>query len=125
MSPVDRAGPLTGTNFSLGSYQKFHPGFRDEQRPKILGTSFSQKSEKQNKDSETQKSYYFCTYHGTSNPVNCINAVKRVPNDVESSSGKAKLCHSGRLVAEAKLFYFVTLTTKVQFIYRADHELSL
>ena len=40
MSPVDRSGPLTGTNFALGSYEKIQPGFRDEKRPKILGTSF-------------------------------------------------------------------------------------
>ena len=35
---------LTGTNFALGSYQKFQPGFRDEKRPKILGTSVSVKN---------------------------------------------------------------------------------
>ena len=28
MSPVDRAGSVTGMNFALGSYQKFQPGFR-------------------------------------------------------------------------------------------------
>ena len=44
MSPVDRAGSLTGTNFTLGSYQKFQPGFRDEKRPK---TSCGAKFEKQ------------------------------------------------------------------------------
>ena len=33
MSLVDRAGPVTGTNFALGSYEKFQPGFRDEKRP--------------------------------------------------------------------------------------------
>ena len=53
MNPVDRAGPLTGTNFALSSYEKIQPGFRDEKRPKILGTSFGAKSEKQNKDGET------------------------------------------------------------------------
>ena len=40
MSPVYRAGPLTGTNFALGSYEKIQPGFRDEKRPKIRGPSF-------------------------------------------------------------------------------------
>ena len=44
MSPVDRAGSLTGTNFTLGSYEKFQPGFRDEKRPK---TSCGAKFEKQ------------------------------------------------------------------------------
>ena len=63
MSPVDRAGPLTWTSFALGSYKKIQPGFRDEKRPKILGTSFGAKLEKQNKDGETQPSYYFRAYH--------------------------------------------------------------
>ena len=44
MSPVDRAGSLTGTNFILGSYETFQPGFRDEKRPK---TSCGAKFEKQ------------------------------------------------------------------------------
>ena len=34
MSPVDRASPVIGTNFSLGSYEKFQPGFRDEKENK-------------------------------------------------------------------------------------------
>ena len=38
---------------------KIQPDFRDEKRPKILGTSFGAKSDKQNKDGETQLSYYF------------------------------------------------------------------
>ena len=88
MSPVDRAGPLTGTSFALSSYEKIQPGFRDEKRPKILGTSFGAKLEKQNKDGETQPSYYFCAYHCFGNPFSCITAVKRVANDVENSSGK-------------------------------------
>ena len=37
MSSVDRAGPVTtGTNFTLGSYEKFQLGFRDEKRPKTI-----------------------------------------------------------------------------------------
>ena len=90
MSVIDRAGPLTGTNFALSSYEKIQPGFRDEKRSKILGTSFGAKLEKQNKDGETQPSYYFCAYHGFGNPFSCITTVKRVANDVENSSGKAK-----------------------------------
>ena len=39
MSPVAWSGQVTGTNFPLGSYEKIQPGFRDEIRPKILGTS--------------------------------------------------------------------------------------
>ena len=56
MSPVDRAGPVTGiANFALGSYEKFQPGFRDEKRPKNLGTSSGAKFEKPSKYGETQK----------------------------------------------------------------------
>ena len=104
MSPIDRAGPLAGTNFALGLYKKTQPGFRDEKGSKILGTSFGAKLKKQNKDGETQPSYYFYAHHGFGNPFSCIIAVKRVADDVENSSGKAKRCHSGRLIAEAKFF---------------------
>ena len=34
MSPVDQADRFTESNFILGSYEKFQPGFRDEKRPK-------------------------------------------------------------------------------------------
>ena len=44
--PVDWAGSVAGTIFPLGSYEKFQPGFRDEKRPKILGTSSGAKFEK-------------------------------------------------------------------------------
>ena len=59
MSPVDRAGTVTGMNFALGSYEKFQPGFRDEKRSKILGTSSGAKFGKQSKHSETQKFIVF------------------------------------------------------------------
>ena len=49
LSLVDRAGPVTGTNFTLGSYEKFQPGFRDVKGPKILSTSSGAKYEKQSK----------------------------------------------------------------------------
>ena len=52
MSPVDRVGSLTGTNFTLGSYEKFQPGFRDEKRPK---TSCGAKFEKHKIDNEYMK----------------------------------------------------------------------
>ena len=55
MSQVDRAGSVTGMNFALGSYEKFQPGFRDEKRSKILGTSSGAKFGKQSKHGETQK----------------------------------------------------------------------
>ena len=51
--------PVTGMNFALGSYEKFQPGFRDEKRSKILGTSFGAKFGKQSKHGETQ---FFFTF---------------------------------------------------------------
>ena len=47
MRPVDRTGSVTGMNFALSSYEKFQPGFRDEKRSKILGTSSGTKFGKQ------------------------------------------------------------------------------
>ena len=38
---------LPWRRFALGSYEKSDPGFRDEKRPKILGTSSGAKFEKQ------------------------------------------------------------------------------
>lgn len=53
MSPSCRAGPVTGTNFALGSYdRKFQPRFRDEKRPNILATSSDAKCEKESKESK-------------------------------------------------------------------------
>ena len=49
MSAVNRAGLVTEKNFALGSCEKFQPGFRDEKRSKILGTSFGAKFGKQSK----------------------------------------------------------------------------
>ena len=51
MSPSGRAGPVTGTNFALGSYdRKFQPRFRDEKRPNILASGA--KFEKESKESK-------------------------------------------------------------------------
>ena len=97
MSPVDRAGPLTGKNFTLGSYEKLQPGFRDEKRPKILGTSFWREIRKTKQRWRNATELLFCAYHGFGNPFNCITTVKRVADDVENSSGKVKRCHSGCL----------------------------
>ena len=89
MSPVDRAGPLTVTNFALGSYEKIQlSGFQDDKRTKFLGTSFGAKLEKQNKDGETQPSYYYCAYYGFGNPFSCITAGKQVANDMEIHQSK-------------------------------------
>ena len=63
MSPVhQQADPVTGIKFALGSYQKFQPGFRDEETSKILGVSTGAKFEKRSKHGETQ-SFNFRAYH--------------------------------------------------------------
>ena len=88
MSPVDRAGSLTGTNFTLGSYEKFQPGFRDEKRPK---TSCGAKFEKQSKHGETQN-YNFHAYYSFGNSYSCITAVEWDTYDVENTAGNARRC---------------------------------
>ena len=88
MSPVDRAGSLTGTNFTLGSYEKFQPGFRDEKRPK---TSCGAKFEKKSKHGETQN-YNFHAYYSFVNSYSCITAVEWDAYDVENPAGTARRC---------------------------------
>ena len=110
MSSVDLAGPLTGSNFTLGSYEKFQPGFRDEKRPK---TSCVAKFEKQSKHGETQ-SYNFRTYYSFGNSYSCITFVKWDACDVENTAGKARRCrihsknssrvHPGN---RAEVFFFI------------------
>ena len=87
-SLVDRAGPLTGTNFTLSSHEKFQPGFRDEKRPK---TSCGAKFEKQGKHGETQ-SYNFRAYYIFGNSCSCTTVVKWDAYDVENTTGKARRC---------------------------------
>ena len=88
MSPVDRAGSLTVTNFTLGSYEKFQPGFRDEKRPK---TSCGAKFEKQSKHGETQN-YNFHAYYSFGNSYSCITAVEWDAYVVENTTGNARRC---------------------------------
>ena len=83
MSPVDRAGPLTGTSFALGSYEKIQPGFRDEKRPKILGTIFGAKLEKQNKDGETQPSHATLSYEHIENQPGSYEETLSLPDHIE------------------------------------------
>ena len=52
--------PVTVMNFTLGSYETFQPGFREEKRSKILGTSSDAKVEKHSKHGETQKFQLLC-----------------------------------------------------------------
>ena len=88
MSPVDLAGPVTGSKFTLGSYEKFQPGFRDEKRSK---TSCVAKFEKQSKRGETQ-SYNFRAHYSFGNSYSRITFVKWDAYDVENTADKARQC---------------------------------
>ena len=68
MSPVDWAGTVTGRNCALGSYEKFQLSFRDEKRPKILGTRSGTKYEKQRKHGKTQKKLTFMPIIASATP---------------------------------------------------------
>ena len=93
MSTVDWAGLLTGTIFTLGSYEKFQPGFRDEKSPK---TSCGVKFEKQSKQSETQN-YNFHAYYSFGNSYSCITAVQWDAYDVEVFSVTGLKCSYGTI----------------------------
>ena len=88
MSPVDLAGPLTGSNFTLGSHEKFQLGFRDQKKPKA---SCGAKFEKQSKHGKTQ-SYNFRAYYSFGNSYSCITFVKWDAYDEENMAGKARRC---------------------------------
>ena len=93
--PVDWAGPVTGVNSALGSYEKFLPGFRDEERSKILGTSSGTKLE--NKVNMAKyKNFNFRAYHSFGNSKICNTAVKWDAYDVENTAGNVRRCHPDR-----------------------------
>ena len=58
---------LAGTNFALGSYEKFKPAFQDEKGAKILGTSSGTKFEKESKKAK-HKTYNFRACYSFSKP---------------------------------------------------------
>ena len=96
----------------MGKFSRF-PRWEKAEDPR---DEFWREIRKTKIDGETQPSYFFYAYHGFGNPFSCITAVKRVANDVENSSGRAKRCHSGRLVAEAKLFVTKVETNKAKML---------
>ena len=93
MSPVDRAGLVSGMNFALGSLWEFQPGFWDEKWPKILGTSSGTNSRnKANMAKHSNNNHNFLAYHSFGNSLNCIAPVKWDAHDVENTAGNAKRC---------------------------------
>lgn len=89
MSPVDWAGPLTGTSFTLGSYEKTQPGFRDEKRPKILWTSFGAKLGKQNKDGENRPIMALTTLLAVSLQLNGLLLMRKIHQVKENDAIRA------------------------------------
>ena len=82
-------------NSALGSYEKFLPGFRDEERSKILGTSSGTKLE--NKVNMAKyKNFNFRAYHSFGNSKICNTAFKWDAYDVENTAGNARRCHPDR-----------------------------
>ena len=91
MSPVDRAGPLTGTN-TWGWYEKFQPGFRDEKRPK---TSCGSKSRNKANIAKREATTFapitaLATLHSRISVVKW--RLKWDAYDVENTAGKAIRC---------------------------------
>ena len=91
MSPVDRAGSLTGTN-TWGSYEKFQPGFRDEKRPK---TSCGSKSRNKANIAKREATTFapitaLATLHSRISVVKW--RLKWDAYDVENTAGKAIRC---------------------------------
>jgi len=68
MSPVDRAGPVTGTNFSMCSSEKFQPGFRDEKiKAKDPGDEFWCRIRETKQTWRNTKKFNFRAYHSFGN----------------------------------------------------------
>ena len=88
MSPVDRADPLTGTNFTLEKMRNFSPNSEMRKRSK---TSCGMKFKKLSKHGKTH-SYNFHTFHSFGNSCSCITTVEFDTYDVENAAGKPKRC---------------------------------
>ena len=88
MSPVDQADRFTGSNFILGSYEKFQAGFRDEKR---LKTSCGAKFEKHSLHGERQ-SYNFRAYYRFGNSYSCVTVAKWNNYGAENTVAKARRC---------------------------------
>ena len=96
MSPVDRAGSVTGMSFALGSYEKFQPGFRMMRKGqrswvRVLAPNLGNKA-----NIAKHKNFNFWAYLGIGNSKSCITAVKWDAYDVENTAGNARRCHPDR-----------------------------
>ena len=98
MSPVDRAGALTGTNFTLGSYERFQSGFRDDKRPgRVLArNSYNKATRAKNKVINFAPIIALATLIAISLQLNGM-----LKYDVENTVGKVTRCHLGRRIHPA------------------------
>ena len=92
----------TGTNFALGSSEKFQSGFRDENRSNILATISGAKCEKATCRS-TKISHNFRACHSLGNSYSCITAVKWDAHDVGNTVGKARRSGRSELIPLCRL----------------------
>ena len=67
MSPANQAGPITETNFALGSHEKFQPCFRNEKRPRKKANMAK------------HKNHNFRDHHSFGNSFGCITAILSIP----------------------------------------------
>ena len=88
MSPVDQAGPVTGTNSPLVPKEK---------RPKILGTSSGAKFGNKATWRNTKILTFAPIIASEINSSSCITAVKWDAYDVENTAGYARRCHPDHL----------------------------
>ena len=96
MSPVNRAGSVTGMNFALGSYEKFQLGSRDDKRSKILGTSFGAKFGKQSKHGETHFFFAFGpTLKAVSLQLNGMLMMCKIKQAMQNDSIRTARIHPG------------------------------
>ena len=67
---------VTGTNFALGSYEKFQPGFRDEKKAKNPGDEFWCETRETEQTWQNTKIITFAPIIALATLLSCITAVK-------------------------------------------------
>ena len=87
---------VTGTNFALGSYEKFQPGFRDEKKAKNPGDEFWCETRETEQTWQNTKIITFAPIIALATLLSCITAVKWDAYDVENTEGNARRRHLGR-----------------------------
>ena len=75
MSTVDRAGSVIGTNFALGSYKKFQPGFRDEKKKQISWGGVLARNSRNKANMVKHKNYNFRAHHSIGNSSLQLNGM--------------------------------------------------